>query len=986
MADYDLTFNTVSIPTNSGGVTVTVEEDDNSDGTVDTTEQVTLSDGVTSYTTSSGAFAGSGQVRLSWSIGPPSDVTTTGATVVPADVTVVINAPDAPSNLSVTQGNEDELDLSWTDNADNEDGFRVYRAQSTGSTTGDYTQVADLAANTTSYTDTGLSDGTEYYYRVSAYNSAGESSLSNEDSGVTVLPAATGLTSTDILASEVGLSWMVQSDTGTQSIEYRLSGASSWTTDSSGLGLGTLTGEVDGLQFRTEYEFRVGVVTSDAGPVYSGTLTVTTVVPTTRVTSTGWSVAIGHPESGRVIRPDVINPNQVQYLPGPNMMPRIRLPVRRAPSWLESEFDNNPNMAVHLDGTELPVGELVDVELEEGQTILIGEGGAELRTVVDVEYDAERRPVAATNLVDANTTYTTVDNSPAPESQSNLVQDPSGETELGDLITLSDTDPFIFTSGGIKPAQTCFTTEGENQDNASGASLQEDTAYSSGSARGIQSNGDFVEYDFTLDYAIPSGEFTVLERYETTGNTEVTYTLDPNGADITLGTNQVSTALAHEDLADTLGDWSDPGQVSAGSHTLRVEVTDSDSSFHIVDVIAPADGRYSYTLDNSVHQNDGYLDGPQTHPTVDAEFDAYESAFSIVGGSASVTINDTTGDQALALSNDRGSTYPVTSSNSASVSGSFASPGATLTLKATLSRYSPSGPRDQTPREGYDAQRLDAYELTADLEFESLLVNDEYGDSLDSVLTDILTPRYAWRVSVENGTTTVTVDEPGNSVASRDPEISESQITKKVVTYDTVRIKGSSLSVSGETFQASTSFVSLNEDDIVPGSEAVYDDTGTNYQEGIDFTLNYGAGEIKALAGGDLDTSKSYSVDYRHQVESTHTVSGATGDTLVRTIPGVTSDRQAEQIAYVLAEVYPAVSTPRYEGEIVVPRLDAGFDPLEGLQLSEMDLPDVARPLSIRGEPELTPLGLTLRLGSAPSLEESLRAISQQVSAVSDRV
>ena len=100
----------------------------------------------------------------------------------------------------------------------------------------------------------------------------------------------------------------------------------------------------------------------------------------------------------------------------------------------------------------------------------------------------------------------------------------------------------------------------------------------------------------------------------------------------------------------------------------------------------------------------------------------------------------------------------------------------------------------------------------------------------------------------------------------------------------------------------------------------------------------------------------------------------------------MTSDRQAEQIAYVLAEVYPGVATPRYEGEIVVPRLSETFDPLEGLQLEDMDLPDAARPLSIRGEPELTPLGLTLRLGSAPSLEESLRSISEQVSAVSDRV
>lgn len=719
----------------------------------------------------------------------------------------------------------------------------------------------------------------------------------------------------------------------------------------------------------------------------------------------GWTVTVTHPTSGRVIRPDVINPQQVQYLPGPNMMPRVRLPVRRAPSWLESEFDDNPSMSVYLDGTELPVGELVDVELEEGQTILIGEGGTELRTVVDVEYDSERRPVAATDLVDANTTYASVDNTPAPESDSRVVQDERGESDLQDASSFADDVPLEFTGGGVKPAQTCFTVEAENADSRNRTGVTDPSNlgdFSNGDytdlSRGPGATGgpDFAEYNFTLNHEIPADEFDLEFRWQTAdseGSPAMDITLEhANGnsyilAQPILGFGNFSISWTGIDI---FAGYSGP-DLPPGDYSVRFEATDSngtaDNYYAYLDVIAPHDNRYSYTFDNTVNTTNGYLDGPQTHPgSVDAVFDAYESAFSIVGGSVTTTINDTSNNQALALSNDRGASYDITGSNTTSISGSFPDPGATLTLKATLSRYSPNGTRDQTPREGYDAQRLDAYDLTADLELESLLVNDEYGDSLDSVLTDILTPRYAWRVSVENGTTTVTVDEPGNSVASRDPEISESQITKKVVTYDTVRIKGSSLSVSGETFQASTSFVSLNEDDIVPGSEAVYDSSGTNYQEGIDFTLNYGAGEIKALAGGDLDTSQSYSVDYRHQVESTHTVSGATGDTLVRTIPGVTSDRQAEQIAYVLAEVYPGVSTPRYEGEIVVPRLSSTFDPLEGLNLEDMDLPDVARPLSIRGEPELTPLGLTLRLGSAPSLEESLRAISQQVSAVSDRV
>lgn len=102
MADYNLSFSSVSIPANSGGISVTVEEDDNSDGTTDTTETISLSDGVTSYSTTSGAFAGSGQVALSFDLGPPTDETVTASSLLPVDVTV--NIPSGGFKID-TRGN-----------------------------------------------------------------------------------------------------------------------------------------------------------------------------------------------------------------------------------------------------------------------------------------------------------------------------------------------------------------------------------------------------------------------------------------------------------------------------------------------------------------------------------------------------------------------------------------------------------------------------------------------------------------------------------------------------------------------------------------------------------------------------------------------------------------------------------------------------------------------------------------------------------------
>jgi hypothetical protein len=65
-----------------------------------------------------------------------------------------------------------QLQLSWVDNSANEDGFKIDRMSGTS---GAFVAIATVGANVTSYTDPNLSDGTNYCYRVKAFNSAGES-------------------------------------------------------------------------------------------------------------------------------------------------------------------------------------------------------------------------------------------------------------------------------------------------------------------------------------------------------------------------------------------------------------------------------------------------------------------------------------------------------------------------------------------------------------------------------------------------------------------------------------------------------------------------------------------------------------------------------------------------------------------------------------------------------------------------------------------
>lgn len=69
------------------------------------------------------------------------------------------------------------LKLSWTDQSSVEQGFKIERAIGTG---GSFTQLATVGANVRSYTDSTVSPGNTYCYRVRAYNAAGISAPSNQ--------------------------------------------------------------------------------------------------------------------------------------------------------------------------------------------------------------------------------------------------------------------------------------------------------------------------------------------------------------------------------------------------------------------------------------------------------------------------------------------------------------------------------------------------------------------------------------------------------------------------------------------------------------------------------------------------------------------------------------------------------------------------------------------------------------------------------------
>lgn len=104
---------------------------------------------------------------------------------------IELDPPVAPSGLTATAVAFDQIDLTWTDNSGNETGFKIEQSPDG---VGSWVEINVNAADDNTYSDTGLSPETIYYYRVRATNGDGDSAYSNIDSDTTFLAPADWVT------------------------------------------------------------------------------------------------------------------------------------------------------------------------------------------------------------------------------------------------------------------------------------------------------------------------------------------------------------------------------------------------------------------------------------------------------------------------------------------------------------------------------------------------------------------------------------------------------------------------------------------------------------------------------------------------------------------------------------------------------------------------------------------------------------------------
>jgi len=122
----------------------------------------------------------------------------------PADKNADVDPSEwTPSNLQAEVLTDSQIKITWELDEKRIEGFRIERQASGGS----WVQVGEVAADVRQFTDTGLSFGSNYTYRVYATTATNESGFAESNTTTTSFPSPTNLTATAVNDAEISLTW-----------------------------------------------------------------------------------------------------------------------------------------------------------------------------------------------------------------------------------------------------------------------------------------------------------------------------------------------------------------------------------------------------------------------------------------------------------------------------------------------------------------------------------------------------------------------------------------------------------------------------------------------------------------------------------------------------------------------------------------------------------------------------------------------------------
>ncbi|HXG90663.1 MAG TPA: galactose oxidase-like domain-containing protein [Vicinamibacterales bacterium] len=185
-------------------------------------------------------------------------------------------APVAPSGLSATAVTAPQINLVWQDNATNETAYLVERCQAGCAA---FAQIAQLAANITTYNDPGLIAGETYTYRVRAQNAQAYSAYSNNAAATTQggIPAApSNVTGSGVARGQIRVNWT--DNAGNENgfkLERCINRGCLNFTELAVVGANATTYLNTGLTRRQVYRYRLRSFNADGNSPYSNIVTIT---------------------------------------------------------------------------------------------------------------------------------------------------------------------------------------------------------------------------------------------------------------------------------------------------------------------------------------------------------------------------------------------------------------------------------------------------------------------------------------------------------------------------------------------------------------------------------------------------------------------------------------------------------------------------------------------------------------------------------------
>jgi hypothetical protein len=923
-------------------------------------------------------------------------------------VTATTALPDAQAP-TLGNGVEDEIQVAWDDVIDNSEYNIEYRE--TGAST--WLDGPTVDESVTSAPITGLEDGEEYEVRLRTETEHVTGSWTSPVSIVTKFPGVTSVASASTTATSVTVEGTDNADNEDGfrlEREERIEGE--WrdrrvvAEQGANAGTGTISITDTTPSPGTTYRYRIEAYTEHRAGTSPWTSTVTTDsldVPQTRTGSRSWSVRVEHTSSGAIHRPTTLDDDPTRT-PSVNGLPEVRIPVPRNPKWTTPGFENAP-IEVYVDGVREPVDTLVDVEVHPDKHVLVAQGGTELLEATQLEIGQEKRHSAAETLITSETSYSTEFDDPdaGPVSET-LMQSAATTQEFQDALLSqpASTDPFEVTSEGeVEPLQVCWTREMENGSTNTAGSFFVEYASGTGVDDGTGETtkfaeaGEVVEHEFTTYHDIPAGSFEIsmrkgIEGFSTSNVTEVEVSLDAE----LLGSFAVGTNyIAWTDMiqSDTPYLENDPGLVPAGTHTLRFEAIATNSTGNegamYFDAIAPRDTRYSdsFTFDNDVKTNsdgDNYLDGPGWYPDVPVEFEDAITDLAVTGGRWDGTLTNTSGGLRVELSDDQGSTWPISGSNTSTVEGDFPESGGSIRARVTLSAF---GTASETPGQRRQPQSLNEYSLYADVDETPLVINQDWDARILDVLRDLAGDEFVFEVERDgSGGYRILWTQVGQRPVTANADVVDyngTRTTREQVAA--ARVRGAAQSVGREEWTATLDeWVPLSYERLQQPSVSVWDPaSGEGWERGVDFELDASGGRLKALSSGGMSDGAVYAVSYEWQTYGEYESPDAS-DARVKPvkIPELSSNRACGQAA---RRIVTRLQEPRYSAEVVVPTNEVGWSVINAVDVTQLGFP-AGTELQVRGV-ETSPGEARFRL-EEDSLGDVVAGIRDRVSAIADRV